>query len=78
MTFRHINGSDPNYTKLNRLGKGAFGSVYKVRRNSDGKVSSLVSPEYEPLRPDWAATRTPARHREMTNRTLTLWNHVRS
>jgi serine/threonine protein kinase len=42
MSFRRITGSDPDYTKLKKLGKGAFGSVYKVRRKTDGKVREDV------------------------------------
>jgi len=26
------------YTKLEEIGKGSFGSVHKIRRNSDGKM----------------------------------------
>ena len=26
------------YTKLNEIGKGSFGSVFKIKRKNDGKV----------------------------------------
>jgi serine/threonine protein kinase len=42
-TMRTIQGIDPNYAVLNKIGEGAFGVVTRIQRVQDGKVNAPLA-----------------------------------